>query len=33
MEQAGVKRIILTIFGQSREDALPQLDEIGRLVR
>jgi probable F420-dependent oxidoreductase len=33
MEQAGVKRIILTIFGQSREDALPQLDKIGRLVR
>lgn len=33
MEQAGVKRIILTIFGQNREDALPQLDKIGRLIR
>ena len=33
MEQAGVKRIILTIFGQSREEALPRLDEIGRLIR
>lgn len=33
MEQAGVKRIILTILGQSRDDALPQLDKIERLVR
>ena len=33
MEQAGVERIILTIFGQSREEALPRLDGIGRLIR
>jgi hypothetical protein len=27
MEAAGVSRIILTIFGQSREEALPRLDQ------
>jgi hypothetical protein len=26
MESAGVKRIILTVFGQSREHTLPTLD-------
>jgi probable F420-dependent oxidoreductase len=31
MEIAGVKRIILTIFGQSREDALRTLDRFARL--
>ena len=31
MESAGVKRIILTIFGQSREDALPTLDQLATL--
>jgi probable F420-dependent oxidoreductase len=30
MEAAGVKRIILTIFGQSREEALPRLDELAK---
>lgn len=28
MESAGVKRVILTIFGQSREEALPALDRL-----
>jgi len=31
MENAGVKRIILTIFGQSREQALPTLDLLARI--
>jgi probable F420-dependent oxidoreductase len=30
MESAGVKRIILTIFGQDREVALPTLDELAK---
>jgi probable F420-dependent oxidoreductase len=30
METAGVKRLILTIFGQSREDALPALDLLAK---
>ena len=31
METAGVKRIILTIFGQSREQALPLLDSLAKI--
>jgi probable F420-dependent oxidoreductase len=31
METAGVKRIILTIFGQSREQALPTLDLLAKI--
>jgi alkanesulfonate monooxygenase SsuD/methylene tetrahydromethanopterin reductase-like flavin-dependent oxidoreductase (luciferase family) len=31
METAGVKRIILTIFGQSREEALPTLDRLAKV--
>ena len=30
MEAAGVKRIILTVYGQSREGALPKLDSLNR---
>jgi alkanesulfonate monooxygenase SsuD/methylene tetrahydromethanopterin reductase-like flavin-dependent oxidoreductase (luciferase family) len=30
MEAAGVKRIILTIFAQSREEALPTLDRLAK---
>ena len=33
MESAGVKRIILTIFGQSREEALPMLDSLANTNR
>jgi alkanesulfonate monooxygenase SsuD/methylene tetrahydromethanopterin reductase-like flavin-dependent oxidoreductase (luciferase family) len=33
MESAGVKRIILTVYGQSRAEALPRLDELARLRR
>jgi len=33
METAGVKRIILTIFGQSREEALPTLDGVAKIRR
>jgi probable F420-dependent oxidoreductase len=33
METAGVKRIILTIFSQSREEALPPLDELAEINR
>jgi len=33
METAGVKRIILTIYGQSREQALPTLDLLAKLIR
>jgi probable F420-dependent oxidoreductase len=28
MERAGVKRVILTVFGQNREEALPKLDRL-----
>jgi len=31
METAGVSRIILTIFGQSREEALPTLDQLAEI--
>jgi len=31
METAGVKRIILTIFGQDREEALPTLDLLAKM--
>ena len=30
METAGVKRVILTLFGQSREQALPTLDILAK---
>ncbi len=33
MEMAGVKRIILTIHGQSREEALPTLDGLAKVNR
>jgi probable F420-dependent oxidoreductase len=33
METAGVKRLILTIFGQSREQALPALDRLAKINR
>jgi probable F420-dependent oxidoreductase len=33
METAGVRRIILTIFGQSREEALPTLDLLAKVNR
>jgi len=33
METAGVKRIILTIYGQSREQALPMLDLLANINR
>jgi probable F420-dependent oxidoreductase len=33
MEEAGVKRIILTVFGQAREEALPALDQLAKLNR
>jgi alkanesulfonate monooxygenase SsuD/methylene tetrahydromethanopterin reductase-like flavin-dependent oxidoreductase (luciferase family) len=33
METAGVKRIILTILGQSREEALPTLDQLEKINR
>jgi probable F420-dependent oxidoreductase len=33
MEATGVKRVILTILGQSREEALPRLDQVARLSR
>lgn len=32
METAGVRRIILTIFGQSREEALPKLDRLAKSI-
>jgi hypothetical protein len=28
METAGIKRILITLFGQSREQALPTLDQL-----
>jgi hypothetical protein len=31
MEDAGVKRIILTILGSDREEALPRLDQLAGL--
>jgi probable F420-dependent oxidoreductase len=31
MEAAGIKRIILTIFGQNREEALPTLDRLAEI--
>ncbi len=33
METAGVKRIILTLFAQNREEALPQLDRLAKINR
>ena len=33
METAGIKRLILTIFGQSREQALPTLDLLAKINR
>ncbi|HSL44271.1 MAG TPA: LLM class flavin-dependent oxidoreductase, partial [Anaerolineales bacterium] len=33
MESEGVKRIILTVYGQSREEALPKLDELAKINR
>ena len=33
METAGVKRLILTLYGQSREQALPALDRLAKLQR
>lgn len=33
MEAAGVRRMILTIYGQSRDEALPRLDELAKLIR
>lgn len=33
METAGVKRIILTVLGQSRDEALPGLDELAEINR
>lgn len=32
METAGVRRIILTIYGQSYEEALPNLDQLAKIV-
>lgn len=31
MESAGVQRIILTLYGQGREEALPQLDHLAKV--
>lgn len=33
MESAGIKRIILTILGQNREEALPTLDRLAKINR
>ena len=33
METAGVNRLILTLYGQSREEALPALDRLAKLQR
>ena len=33
MEDAGVKRIILTVLGQNREEALPRLDRLAEINR
>jgi probable F420-dependent oxidoreductase len=32
METAGVRRIILTIYGQGREEALPKLDQLAKRI-
>jgi hypothetical protein len=32
METAGVRRVILALFGQGREEALPKLDLLGRQI-
>lgn len=32
MEEAGVRRIILTLFGQGREEALPALDRMAKAI-
>ena len=31
METAGIRRIILTLFAQTREDALPRLDQLAKI--
>jgi hypothetical protein len=31
MEEIGVKRLIITIFGQSRDEALPMLDKLAEV--
>lgn len=31
MEEAGVKRLIITVFGKSRDDALPMLDKLAEV--
>jgi hypothetical protein len=31
MEEAGVKRVIITIFGQGRDESLPTLDELAEV--
>ena len=31
MEEAGIKRVVITIFGQSREESLPMLDKLAEL--
>ena len=31
MEETGVKRLIITIFGQSRDEALPMLDKLAEV--
>ena len=33
MEVAGIRRIILTVYGQSREKALPALDGVAKMIR
>jgi alkanesulfonate monooxygenase SsuD/methylene tetrahydromethanopterin reductase-like flavin-dependent oxidoreductase (luciferase family) len=33
MKAAGVRRIILTIYGQSRAEALPKLDQLAKINR
>jgi probable F420-dependent oxidoreductase len=33
MESAGVKRFILTILSQGREEALPKLDQLAKMIR
>lgn len=32
MEEAGIKRVVITIFGQSREEALPMLDKLAEII-
>jgi hypothetical protein len=31
MEETGVKRLIITIFAQSRDEALPMLDKLAEV--